>query len=174
MKKKIIIILSTVLGLIAIGAIFLFCVKNSAWANEKSDTIAFTAGQGFDFYPDNEYNYAAGEYLEWYSDDYSEFVVEAKIEEGRLVFRIYDMNGYGFNEKDKYTIIKEEFMDETGTYIFSPSDLTDGTKYLFSLESEDLELHDKEKYVVAFGQFTRIKYKTNWEKLISKIGFPWI
>lgn len=170
MKKKVIIVISIVVFLVLAAAVALICIKKSAWASEKSDEVYMSEESGFEFYPENEYNYAAGEYLDWSGKDYIDFVIDASVEKGELVFQIYDMNGADYNQKDKYTLCEEHIIDKTGVYTFVPENVQEGKSYLFSLDAADAKLDKKDKYVVAKGIFRCNTYKTNWEKLKNKIG----
>lgn len=172
MKRKIIIcvIILAVLGIgiTAAGMI----VYHSDWASQRSDYVHGTTQSGFKFYPGHEYNSPAGGWIDIGENNenkkYIEYVVECQIETGALIFSIYDTNGADYEEKDKYTLVREERIEQSGTHVFQIDDLPDG-RYHIVLDAEDGDLPAEEEYVVASGTLIRKNYASNWKYLIVRI-----
>lgn len=150
-----------VLVILAIATVTIWIIKNTSSDKEdNANEIEMTAESEFRYYPENDYNYPVGEYLEWNSKERNEFVVNATVEKGNLVYMVYDMNGADYNQKEKYTLCEKHIIDSTGEYTFVPENLEDGKRYYFCLEPEDYQLDKQEKYVVAHGFFIRNRYSS--------------
>ncbi len=160
MKKKIATTLLMVIGIVIFIIVIRISKNGSSEGDNNSSSIDLTVQDEFRYYPENDYNYPVGEYLEWNSKERIEFVVEANVEKGAIIFRIYDMNGAEYNQNEKYILCEEHIIDSTGEYTFVPENLEDGKMYYVCLAPEDDKLEKQERYVVANGFFRSNRYRS--------------
>lgn len=166
MKKKILVVIIIFFVLFAGIIITGVVLYNSDWANERSEHYS-TASVGFKYYPQNEYNYWIGTGMDINEEEpYHECIIECDVEEGAIIFFVYNTNG--FEERDKYTLVREERIYESGTYVYDLSYLDYGSYYT-CIYPEDAELPDEEEYVSASGNFISKQYYTNWKILRGRI-----
>lgn len=166
MKKKVLVVIIIFFVLLAGVLITGVVLYNSDWANERSEYYG-TSSVGFKYYPKNEYNFWIGRNMDINEEEpYYECIIECDVEEGAIIFFVYNTNG--FEERDKYTLVREERIYESGTYVYDLSYLDYGSYYT-CIYPEDAELSDEEEYVSASGNFITKHYYTNWKLLRGRI-----
>jgi ABC-type cobalt transport system substrate-binding protein len=160
MKKKIVIeSLVIIIVILVIITAVVWKKRGNSSDNNDGNIVDLTVEDQFKFYPENDYNYPSGEYLEWNVEEKNEFTIEATVETGTIIFKVYDMNGEDAGQLEKYTLCEENIIDSTGVYTFEPENLENGKMYFFTLEPEDYGLEKEDRYVVASGTFRRTRYK---------------
>ncbi len=168
MKKKILVVVIIFFVLLAGVLIPGVVLYNSDWADERSEHYG-TASVGFKYYPQYEYNYWMGREIAINEEEpYHECIIECDIDQGAIILFVYNMNGFEFEEKDKFTLVREERIYESGTYTYDLSYLDYGSYYA-CIYPEDAELPDEDEYVSASGNFITKHYYTNWQFLRGRI-----
>ena len=165
MKKKIIIFCTVIIFLLVCVLVTGVIIYNSEWADERYKTYHGTAETQFSYEPGNEYNSGAGGYeiVDESNKCYIDYLLECEITDGKLIFSIIDTHGNRPNEnKESYTVVYQEEISESGSYVYNLSDLEDGT-YIFQVRAENEEVFAKGKLVSRY-------YYSNWEYLMRRLG----
>jgi len=106
MKKKILVVVIIFFVLLAGVLIPGVVLYNSDWADERSEHYG-TASVGFKYYPQYEYNYWMGREIAINEEEpYYECIIECDIDQGAIILFVYNMNGFEFEEKDKFTLVR--------------------------------------------------------------------
>jgi len=138
-------------------------IRNSRWADEPYKTFHGSCTSSFSYTQKSRYNGSALERIDENNRMYMDFLLECDIENGAVIFTVSDMhdNKPGENE-ESYTVVYEERISESGSYIYKASDFKNGS-YLFMVVAENDE-------VTASGKLAVRYYYSNWEMLMRRLG----
>lgn len=147
MKRKIAISSIVLFTLIVIAAVMhIRHIEEDESGSGSRPSSHSSVHSSVEFYPGNEYNTSfghEGDILEGYS---YQFVIDCEVEEGALLLRVFDMNGYDisggvYTEEmkaemmAKFTLVWKERIDTSGEHVYD-LDLPVGS-YYFNLGAED-------------------------------------
>lgn len=141
MKKKVI---SSLLSVVIIVVVFVivYIVRNYDGDGRSSSTLV---SSGFSF-GDKEDDEIINQY--WiYDGCRGERLVNCNIicniSNGGLVLTLYDNNGYSRLDNDKFVVVREEIITQSGEYNFDFTDLSDG---IYSLGVKPQNIGDKVRF----------------------------
>lgn len=122
MKKKVTLSLVFVF-ILAICFIAVYKVNNND--EEENDFIQVSSAEYFN----EEYDESRTRWIftgDSNSNTVTECYVNCEIESGGLILRLYDNNGYSYKESEKFILVREEVITQSGEYYYDFTDLPEG------------------------------------------------
>jgi len=143
MKKKIILSLIVFMGLLA--SVVIYYVNNCD--NKKNNILKASSACSFGKDESDDECWII------YGDSENELVnycINCNIEKGALVIKIYETNGYGYRETDKFELLKESYINKSGEYCYNFDGLPKDGIYAVCVTPQNKEDSIFFEYVITY------------------------